>query len=651
MNSVFKKTVFGLMTLFFIPYMALALDAEYKNSLTKVELKQTSETSYDVNLYMQKKFTEPVKVIKKNDLNYYILLPETKNSASGISKQGTDIKEAGTSSHKYAGADVNNGYTKININTTKPMNFNINVKNSKDTTAAKNATTRTTTVATTSRAAVSSQAQKKNSDFQLSKKQVTLKSKQDVPVKKPVVQQVNKGVKKPVQPAKVAIKPTKPLQKQVQKPIQKPVQKQVQAPKAVQKQPQKPVQKQVQPIKTAQKPAQKPVQKPIQQPIQQQTQKAPIKQAAQPKPVAPVAKAPVQEVKKNEVKQNEIKQEDIKPQEIKDDIPPILKPEVLENETTVSQEDFAFDETNKDFQEMDSEFNSSFLDRFTSKITEYGLSLNDIIFMLVASLISIIALIIILRKPNSSHAKLKTKADLIEKLDKTERLVPKKTKETEEEGEGKYFVFDKNVKQTAFSEPSTLESKKHYELSNYEPDLNIKYGTEVATDVATKESEYDIIQKILKEDSLVEIAPGEFEPKIYAKRTTAPKEEEAPVVAAPTNPIKREAPTPSEQIASLEKKVNQPAEVKPPVVLSNIEIAPERGFMVVSYNNNVSLMGYIFDDVFALYNFKRPSLANPEIKYRLSDKDDKGTNFIIKVETTKVVVRVTKSQMNLLVVM
>ena len=33
-------------------------------------------------------------------------------------------------------------------------------------------------------------------------------------------------------------------------------------------------------------------------------------------------------------------------------------------------------------------------------------------------------------------------------------------------------------------------------------------------------------------------------------------------------------------------------------------------------------MGYIFDDVFPLYNFKRAKLENYDIKFRLSEKDD-----------------------------
>ena len=80
-------------------------------------------------------------------------------------------------------------------------------------------------------------------------------------------------------------------------------------------------------------------------------------------------------------------------------------------------------------------------------------------------------------------------------------------------------------------------------------------------------------------------------------------------------------------------------------MLSSVEIAPERGFMCVSYNDNISLMGYIFDDVFALYNFKAQKLENYDIKFRLSEKDDKLARFIVKVADTKMLVKVTKSAM------
>ena len=86
-------------------------------------------------------------------------------------------------------------------------------------------------------------------------------------------------------------------------------------------------------------------------------------------------------------------------------------------------------------------------------------------------------------------------------------------------------------------------------------------------------------------------------------------------------------------------------------MLSSVEIAPERGFMCVSFNDNINLMGYIFDDVFALYNFKTPKLENYNIKFRLSEKDDKSASFIVKVDKTKMLIKVTKSYMSLEVVM
>ena len=124
MNRVFAKAINIFFGLFIFTEAVFALSSEYKNSLDKVELTKTKDGSYSVNLYTQKSFNEPVKIIKKNDLSYYILLPETKNSASVISSQKEDIKDVSASMYSYAGADVKNGYTKININ---------NIKNNKET--------------------------------------------------------------------------------------------------------------------------------------------------------------------------------------------------------------------------------------------------------------------------------------------------------------------------------------------------------------------------------------------------------------------------------------------------------------------------------------------------------------------------------------
>ena len=139
-----------------------AINLEYKNSLSKVELSRISDDSYTINLYTSKKITDPVKVIKKNDLNYYILLPETKNSTGVLSSASSDIRSVTANSYNYAGQDVNNGYTKINITTTKPINFNVNVKNSSSNSISHNVAMAAKLPDTS--LPVENQAQKKNSE-------------------------------------------------------------------------------------------------------------------------------------------------------------------------------------------------------------------------------------------------------------------------------------------------------------------------------------------------------------------------------------------------------------------------------------------------------------------------------------------------------
>ena len=60
----------------------------------------------------------------------------------------------------------------------------------------------------------------------------------------------------------------------------------------------------------------------------------------------------------------------------------------------------------------------------SDKLSEYGLTLKDAILMFIAGLISFFIMLFVLnKKPNQT--KLKSKADLIEKLDKQDGLVAK----------------------------------------------------------------------------------------------------------------------------------------------------------------------------------------------------------------------------------
>lgn len=99
----------------------------FKNNLLKVELNKISENTYDVGLYTQKAYNEPVKVVKKSDNYYYLLLPETSHAITSISPTG-DIKNVSIKSYPYAGQDVENGYTKIGISTTKEVNLTTSLR-------------------------------------------------------------------------------------------------------------------------------------------------------------------------------------------------------------------------------------------------------------------------------------------------------------------------------------------------------------------------------------------------------------------------------------------------------------------------------------------------------------------------------------------
>lgn len=528
-----------------------AIEAEYKNSLIKVELQKTGDNNCNINLYTQKNFSEPVRVIKKSDLNYYILLPETSNSSS-TSINSSDIRNVTTRVYPYAGADIENGYTKIDINTTKPLNFSITTKN------------------------VPNQA----------------KATQPKPAsvqQKPIVQQKPQTQKPVVQP-----KPAEPKKEQPKAPT--PTVKKEQ-PKAEIKTEKKIEKKTPEQQPKANKPA-------VSQPVKtkntiEKPKKEPIKQIE-----------PTEEVQQEQLEPSQEQAETPIDEQINPEQPEIIEPEPSFLEEKIGSENFK--KIKRKLAPL-----RPLKNKIESKTLEYGLNFYDFLLMAgVASITFIFMLLLFSRKPKK-QPKLKSKADLIEK----EAIKPTAKKETNKNN-GQYFVFENQAQKPA--------QKKNYELSAYDPKINAAYNYKDLENAEAQE-ESKIINKILKEDSYSEITPEEFinrQEALEEQTTTAPTE--APKVEVIEDP-----------------KVEAVVDETEPNVLSSIEIAPHRGFMCVRYEGNINLMGYIFDDVFALYNFKKPELNDYNIKFRLSEKTEKSANFIVKVDKTKLLIGVTKSSMNL----
>ena len=587
MQGVFKKFAISVFVAFMVPACSFALDNEYKNSLIKVEFSKKDASSYNIDLTTQKKYVEPVKIIKKNDLNYYILLPETKNSALNLNSSSSDIKSISTSSYNYANQDKN-GYTKININTSRPVNFVVNVKSLFQ--------------------GVTPLPAQKQSQQAVNVDKKAIKTTNSIA-------QANTTLKKDVENQKKNLENNKISSNEKVSTIKKNFEEKTQVKK---------------------------------DPLKKENIKKSANSSLKTKKEENVEKGAKEKVEENAIEENSLaeqealigqeeNQKDI--EEAQSEIQDENIEENIEENGELAPFDFLSATSNKAISILKKAKNIaqkgeikgvSFLKIF--KIAIFGL----IIF---ASLFLFLLLVVIIIENNKKrNRRIKESLGLNGFKKNGEFEEKEKTQKN-----GQYFVFDKNVAQNFYNPNETRSLKKHYELSSYEPDLQInynndckKYATNSNKKAKNKENEYDIIQKILKEDILIEFEPNEL------KKIEQPEPRKS-LLEEPR--VEKKAKI-KEEIKKEEKK-----EPSSPIVLSSVEIAPERGFMCVSYNDNINLLGYIFDDVFALYNFKKPKLENYDIKFRLSEKDDKGANFIVKVGEEKMLIRVTKSFMTLEVLM
>ncbi len=547
MYRVFKKLALSVLSTVLVGNLAFAVQSEYKNSLLKVELQKTSDSLYSISLYTQNNFQEPVKIIKKSDLNYYILLPETKNKTATIVTNSKDIRNVNVESFKYEGADVDNGYVKVNISTTRPLYFNVSTKLN-----------------------TSSNAQK-----------------QAVATLQPKILPKNEKVQK----EELVQKKNSELQTKTQ-------------------------------VKT------------------------PQKQTIIPKKALPVLEEAI-------VDNQELLREDIAAE--------ILEQEKQINEDFISQNDGSlenidviqdeallgggyleenYDEISQIANEKQGAF-SNFKKKLKNKLTQYNLDLKDLFLMFFVGVISFFVMFsLLLRK--QKNVRLRNKNELL----KTESPFVAKEEETQK-NDGQYFVFDNGVKQTGLISPATTDEVKKYELSSYEPDLKDNYVPGSFKDYVDN-NEFDIIQKVLKEQAPKDYSNIQSQ-DVSRQFVQAPIEDKIEKeIEKQVEKVKIEQPTVAPKPIKIEPKKEEYIE---PQVLSKVEIAPERGFMCVLYNDNISLMGYIFDDVYPLYNFRQTKLESYEIKYRLSDKTPDSANFIVKIDKTKVLVSVKNSSMALEVVL
>lgn len=544
---------------------AFSIESDFKNSLLKVDLVKCGSNDYNVKLYTQKPYSEPVKVIKKTNTSYYMLLPETFHSVGSVSPVG-DIKNVEVKLFPYAGQDLNNGYTKITIYTTKPVNISPKISTASGSVAP--------SIDTKKLAQLDSAFNTKQAQIQAKQRQAQYEANQ-----KQIQQQKALEAQKKAQQIEAQKKAQAEAQRKAQLEAQKKVQieaqkkaQQIEAQRKAQLEAQKRAQEEAQ--RKAQLEAQKKAQLEAQKREQEeklrqekasQQQAAKIQQKTTPvTQKAPSAK-PIATVEEIQTEHTDIINKEIKqPQEEQKEL----------NENIVTEDITNAPEINESANMTDSieEQNTkvSFIEILKDKLSPlkpYYYIIIDNPVLVIASLVAFIGIImLVILNKNQKKGLLKNMNE-----DKT-------TADTEK------------IDLEALGEVDTttnplIQNDKNDEIQSF---------ADITDNLSNSDNpEYEIQQSETAVKSL---------------------EEEEPYIE--------------------------------PEVLSSVEIAPNRGFMVIERQGVKALFGYINEDVFLLYQF-REYLSDSSIKFRISEKQEDKTFFIVKVDKFKLLIRVTNVSMRL----
>lgn len=543
---------------------AFSIESDFKNSLLKVDLVKCGSNDYNVKLYTQKPYSEPVKVIKKTNTSYYMLLPETFHSVGSVSPVG-DIKNVEVKLFPYAGQDLNNGYTKITIYTTKPVNISPKISTASGSVAP--------SIDTKKLAQLDSAFNTKQAQIQAKQRQAQYEANQ-----KQIQQQKALEAQKKAQQIEAQKKAQAEAQRKAQLEAQKKAQieaqkkaQQIEAQRKAQLEAQKRAQEEAQ--RKAQLEAQKKAQLEAQKREQEeklrqekasQQQAAKIQQKTTPvTQKAPSAK-PIATVEEIQTEHTDIINKEIKqPQEEQKEL----------NENIVTEDITNAPEINESANMTDSieEQNTkvSFIEILKDKLSPlkpYYYIIIDNPILVIASLVAFIGIImLVILNKNQKKGLLKNMNE-----DKT----------------------------TADTEKIDLEALGEVDTTT-NPLIQNDKNDEI-------QSFADITDNLSNSDN------PEYE--IQQSETAVKSLEEEPYIE--------------------------------PEVLSSVEIAPNRGFMVIERQGVKALFGYINEDVFLLYQF-REYLSDSSIKFRISEKQEDKTFFIVKVDKFKLLIRVTNVSMRL----
>ncbi len=209
-GKVFLKKFFISIFIFsIVVQQVLAHGKEFKNMLVDLEIARAGEETYKVNLKTEIPYPDEIKIVKKSDYNYYILLAETYSLVKTTKSSGV-IKSIKVDTYPYAEQNFENGFTKVTFNTTRPVDFVVSL--------SANKASKFPVMDLVRLARLDNLYKENNFDYLNPKYKVAVAAP---PVKTQVAQEKQQAVKQAEKPVvKTAQKEAKPAVKPVQKEVQ-----------------------------------------------------------------------------------------------------------------------------------------------------------------------------------------------------------------------------------------------------------------------------------------------------------------------------------------------------------------------------------------------------------------------------------------------
>lgn len=686
MRKIFT-VLFAIFVLLFSTQSLFAAAGDYKNNLLKIEITKLDENSYDIGLYTQKVYNEPVKIIKKTDTVYYFLLPETSNSITSVTPNDA-IKNVLIKSYPYAGQDMENSYTKVAIITSKPVNLSTSLR-----TLDTSISPRLDPI----RLAKLDKVFERYSDrlaenniptplAEFRKQTIAAKRpelKSDVKVKEEKIASSKVPAKKPVQKAKPAqtVVKKQPVKQQVaQTTAKKPV---VVAAKpktqtVVKKQP---VQKvQTKPVQTTKVAVNKPA-------IQHVTVKKPVTAAQKPvqkiqtKPVqVSVKQAPI-EVKKQEQPKIAYNKE-TKPVNVQVQTPKAeTRPQPLDNEPVKISEEKS--ENKKQVEEFEKQLATTEpIDaEFGKKVPVENIEENkDIKAEVVEPIQNAPAPNIPVKNQNNSTYLLFGLFAILfvlyvfakkDTLNKKKLALEAASKQNAAKGADDIKEFLK--KRTAIKKQAETETiQEQEEVQKIQPTVqeqeetiaayNVQEEPKVEPTVTVMTDEDDRIQAFNAYMENVQENSATFEEETTLQSLSDITEDDA-VIAQLYTPIENvsgsyasyseisELQPLENNVEPIQQTEEEIADDEVATIVSTSKLTETRGLYLAKFEGATSLVGYIQDDIYVLYNFGDVNVQDTTIESSLAQENDTDSIYIVKTGGKKLMVKSTPYDMSLEMVM